>query len=165
MNKNEIVSAILSQFPGATIVRKGKQNFIAVPGEVVDNVQTYYSVAVGSLLHKDTKTNTAFDFTSAAADYEAYAASVAEKAAKPKAPRKSGADPEKQAAQAARKEAILAWLIENPGEHTATEVKAGVECLADITIMQVGSDLKSLFADGSIVCEKKESKNYWSFVG
>ena len=64
-----------------------------------------------------------------------------------------------------RKEAALAWLIENPGQHTATDIKTAVECMKDVTIMQVGSDLKSLLADGSVVSEKKEGKNYWSFNG
>lgn len=166
MTTTEIVANILSQFPGATMVRKSKQNFIAIPmGENEDGVMEYAKVAVGALLSKDTKTNAAFNLAESMAEYAEYAAAQVEKANKPKAPKKSGADPEKQAAQAKRKEAILAWLIENPGEHTATEVKAGVECLADITIMQVGSDLKSLLADGSVHNEKKESKNYWSFVG
>ena len=31
MTTNEIVSAVLSQFPGAAMVRKSKTNFIAVP--------------------------------------------------------------------------------------------------------------------------------------
>lgn len=165
MTTNEIVSTILSQFPGATLVRKNKTNFIAIPkGENEDGVMEYASVKVGSLLSKDTKVNPAFDLTSAKTEYEAYAAEQAEKASKPKATRKSGPDPEKQAAMAKRKEAALAWLIENPGQHTATEVKSGVEMLADTTIMQVGSDLKSLMEDGSITYELKEGKKYWSFI-
>ena len=164
MTTNEIVSSILSQFPGSTMVRRSKANFIAVPmGENEDGVMEYAKVAVGNLLSKDTKTNAAFDFEAAKAEYEEYAATVAEKAAKPKAPKKSGADPEKQAAQAKRKEAALAWLIENPGEHTATEVKAAIDPTNAVTIMQIGSDLKSLLADGSIAVDKKEGKNYWSF--
>ena len=166
MTTNEIVASILSQFPGATVVRKSKQNFVAIPmGENEDGVMEYAKVAVGTLLSKDTKTNPAFDFEAAVAEHEAYVAAQTEKANKPKAERKSKADPEKQAAQAKRKEAILAWLIENPGQHTATEVKAGVDTENAVTIMQIGSDLKSLLNDGSIKCEKKDSKNYWSFEG
>lgn len=166
MTTNEMLSAILSQFPGSAMVRRSKTNFIAVPmGENEDGVMTYAKVAVSALLAKDTKTNTAFDFEAAKAEYEAYVAEQAAKANKPKAERKSGADPEKQAAMKARADAALAWLIENPGEHTATEVKAGVPAMKDTTIMQVGSDLKSLLAAGSVQCEKKEGKNYWSFVG
>ena len=166
MTTNEMLSAILSQFPGSAMVRRSKTNFIAVPmGENEDGVMTYAKVAVSALLAKDTKTNTAFDFEAAKTEYEAYAAEQLAKANKPKTERKSGADPEKQAAMKARADAALAWLIENPGEHTATEVKAGVPAMKDTTIMQVGSDLKSLLAAGSVQCEKKEGKNYWSFVG
>ena len=166
MTTTEMISNILSQFPGAAMVRRSKTNFIAVPmGENEDGVMEYAKVAVGALLSKDTKTNTAFDFAAAVAEYEEYAAAQLEKANKPKAPKKSGADPEKVAAQQKRKEAALAWLIENPGQHTATDIKTAVECMKDVTIMQVGSDLKSLLADGSVVSEKKEGKNYWSFNG
>ncbi len=164
MTTNEMLSAILFQFPGSAMVRRSKTNFIAVPmGENEDGVMEYAKIAVGTLLSKDTKTNTAFDFAAAVAEYEEYTAAQAEKANKPKATKKSGADPEKQAAQAKRKEAALAWLIENPGEHTATEVKAAIDPENTVTIMQIGSDLKSLLADGSIAVDKKEGKNYWSF--
>lgn len=163
MTTNEMISAILSQFPGSAMVRRSKANFIAVPmGENEDGVMTYAKVAVSALLSKDTKTNTAFDFDAAVAEYEEYAAQQTEKANKPKAPKKSGADPEKQAARA---DAALAWLIANPGEHTATDIKAAVDCMANVTIMQVGSDLKSLLPAGTVKCEKREGKNYWSFAG
>jgi hypothetical protein len=92
-------------------------------------------------------------------------AEQAAKANKPKAERKSGADPEKQAAMAARAEAALAWLIANPGEYTASDVKKNVPEMETVTIMQVGSDLKSLLPAGSVKCEKKDGKNYWSFAG
>lgn len=166
MTTTEMITSILSQFPGATMVRRSKQNFIAVPmGENEDGVMEYAKVSVSALLSKDTKTNTAFDFDAAVAEHEAYAATQTEKANKPKAPKKSGADPEKAAAQAARKEAALAWLIANPGEYTATEVKAAIDPDNKVTIMQIGSDLKSLMQDGQIVCEKKDGKNHWSFMG
>lgn len=167
MTTNEILSAVLSQFPDSALVRRSKQTFIAVPmGENEDGVMEYAKVAVSTLLSKPTKANPAFDFEAAKTEYKAYATEQAEKASKPKTEKKkSGPDPEKVAAMNARKEAALAWLIANPGEHTATEVKNGVECYKDITIMQVGSDLKSLMQDGQIVCEKKDSKNYWSFMG
>ena len=166
MTTTEMISNILSQFPGATMVRRSKQNFIAVPtGENEDGVMEYAKIAVGALLSKDTKSNTAFDFAAAVAEYEEYAAVQAEKANKPKAPKKSGADPEKVAAQAARKEAAYAWLIANSGEHTATDVKAAIDPENKVTIMQIGSDLKLLMQEGKIACEKREGKNYWSFVG
>ena len=171
MTHNEIVSAILSQFPGATMVRKDTKaptNFIAIPmGENEDGVMEYASVKVGSLLSKDTERNSAFDFEAAKASYETYAASVAEKASKPKAERKSKADPEKHAASIARAEAALAWLIENPGQHAAMEIKTALpEIYEEQTIMQVGTDLKALYkekSDCGLVLESKGSKNYWSF--
>ena len=166
MTTTEILSAVLSQFPDAAMVRKSKTNFIAVPmGENEDGVMEYASVKVGALLSKDTKTNPAFNFDAAKAEYEAYAAEQAEKASKPKAPKKSGADPEKVAAMNARKEAILAWLIENPGEHTAAEVKSAIDPENKVLIMQIGTDLKSLLNDGSVVCEVKEGKKHWHFNG
>lgn len=165
MTTNEIVSAILSQFPGAAMVRKSKTNFIAIPmGENEDGVMEYASVKVGALLSKDTKSNTAFNFEASVAEHAEYVAAQEAKAAAPKAPKKSGADPEKQAAMVKRQEAALAWLIENPGEHTATEI---FNALANVyegkTVMTVGSDLKPL--TDSVNCEKREGKNYWSFNG
>ena len=166
MTTNEMISAILSQFPGAAMVRRSKTNFIAVPGAVVDDVQTYHAIKVSALLSKDTKSNTAFDFEAAKAEYEEYAAAQLEKANKPKAPKKSGADPEKQAAMAARADAALAWLIANPGEHTATDIfNALTDAYAGKSVMTVGSDLKPLIAAGTVKCEKREGKNYWSFAG
>lgn len=166
MTTTEMISNILSQFPGATMVRRSKQNFIAVPmGENEDGVMEYAKVAVSALLSKDTKTNSAFDFDAAVAEYNEYAAAQVEKAAKPKAEKKSGADPEKVAAANARKEAALAWLIANSGEHTATDVKTAIDPDGKVTIMQIGTDLKSLMQDGQIACEKREGKNYWFFVG
>lgn len=167
MTTTEILSAVLSQFPDAAMVRKSKTNFIAVPmGENEDGVMEYASVKVGALLSKDTKTNPAFNFDAAVAEYEAYAAEQAEKASKPKTPKKSGADPEKVAAMNARKEAVLAWLISNPGEYPAKDIKDAMpDVYGDITIMQVGTDLKSLMNDGSVVCEVKEGKKHWHFNG
>ena len=99
MTTTEIVANILSQFPGATMVRKAKSNFIAIPmGENEDGVMEYASVKVGALLSKDNKTNAAFNLETAVAEFVAYeegvAAKKAEQAAKPKTT-KSKADPEK----------------------------------------------------------------------
>ena len=104
MTTTEMITNILSQFPGSTMVRRSKQNFIAVPtGENEDGVMEYAKVAVSALLSKDTKTNTAFDFDAAVAEYNEWKEVADAKAAKPKAEKKSGADPEKVAATNARK--------------------------------------------------------------
>ena len=165
MTTNEMMTAILSQFPGAAMVRKSKTNFIAVPkGENEDGVMEYASIKVGSLLSKDTKTNAAFDFDAAVAEYEAYVAEQAAKANKPKAERKSGADPEKQAAKEARQKAMLAWLIANPGEHTSTQIKEGLpEVYGDQTIMTVGSDAKGLWEAGEINRREEKTKKFYFF--
>ena len=69
MTTNEMISAILSQFPGSAMVRRSKANFIAVPmGENEDGVMTYAKVAVSALLSKDTKTNAAFNLETAVAE-------------------------------------------------------------------------------------------------
>ena len=165
MSTNEIFAAVLSQFPGAAMVRKSKQTFIAVPmGENEDGVMEYAKVAVSALLSKATKTNPAFDFDAAVAEYEAYAAEQAAKAAKPKAERKSGADPEKVAAREARQKAMLAWLIANPGEHTSSQIKDGMpEVYGDQTIMTVGSDAKGLWESGEINRREEKSKKFYFF--
>lgn len=164
MTTTEIVANILSQFPGATMVRRSKTNFIAVPGDVVDGVQTYYSVKVGALLAKDTKTNTAFDFDAAVAEYTEYAAQQKEKEAKPKSTKKSGPDPEKVAAKEARKSALLAWMIENPGEHTSMEIKTAMpDVYGDVLIMQVGSDLKELWEAKNLTRREEKGKKYYAY--
>ena len=73
MTMQNIIDTISTAFPGATMVRRSNSNFLAIPGDVVDGVQTYYSVKVGALLAKDTKVNKAFDFDAAVAEYDEYA--------------------------------------------------------------------------------------------
>ena len=164
MTTTEIVATILSQFPGSSLVRRSKQTFIAVPmGENEDGVMQYSKIAVSALLAKDTKTHVAFDFDAAKAEHEAYAA---EQAAKPKTEKKkSGADPAKQEAKQNRKSAALAWMIDNPGEHPSMEVKNALpEVYGDITIMQVGSDLKELWEEGSLTRREEKGKKFYSFT-
>ena len=163
MTTNEILSSVFSQFEGATLCRKGNSTFIAVPtGINEDGVQTYASVKVSALLAKDTKTNKAFDLASASAEYEAYQARQAEKAAKPKAEKK-GADPAKQAEKEKRKGALLAWFVENPGEHTCSEVQAALpEVYEGKTVMTVGSDAKELVTEGALVKRTEKGKNYYA---
>ena len=84
MTMNEIISTIATACPGATMCRRPNMNFLAVPGDVVDGVQTYYAVKVSALLAKDTKVNKAFDFDAAVAEYDEYTAKQAEKASTPK---------------------------------------------------------------------------------
>ena len=164
MTMNEIINAVATACPGATMCRRSKQNFLAVPGDVVDGVQTYYAVKVSALLAKDTKTNTAFDFDSAVAEYDEFATKQAAKSSTPK--KSSGADPAKQAAKEARKTALTEWMKDNPGEHTCTEIKEAMpEVYGECVIMTVGSDAKELFVAGVLDKRTEKGKNYYFYKG
>lgn len=160
MFMTEVLSAIQSTFPNATMCRRNKENFLAVPGNIVDGVQTYYAVKLSALLAKDTKTNKAFDFNTAAADYETW---HAEQAAKQTARKKSSsADPAKQAAKEARKTAVFEWLVANSGMHSCTDIfKALPDVYEGQTIMTVGSDCKSLSEEGKVSKTTEKNKNFY----
>ena len=164
MTMQNIIDTISTAFPGATMVRRSNSNFLAIPGDVVDGVQTYYSVKVGALLAKDTKVNKAFDFDAAVAEYDEYATKQAEKASTPK--KSSGADPAKQAAKEARKQALTEWMRENEGEHTCTEIKEAMpEVYGECVIMTIGSDAKELFVAGVLDKRTEKGKNYYFYKG
>ena len=167
MGITEIVANVLSNYEGASMVRRSKTNFIAIPvGENADGVMEYASVKVGALLSKDTQTNPAFNFEAAKAEYEAWHNEQLAKASKPKSAKKSGADPEKQAAAKARQDALLVWLASNDPQRTATDVITGLPEIYpnphDILI--AGTDLKALLNAGAVKCEKIDGKNHWSVV-
>ena len=162
MNMNEMMVALSAQFPGSVMVRRSKQNFLAVPGEVnEDGVQTYYAVKLSALLAKDTKTNKAFDVDAAQQEYAEY---MAEQATKTAAPKKAkGADPSKQAEKEKRKGALLAWMVENPGEHVCSEVLTALsEVYEGKSVMTVGSDAKELVTEGALVKRTEKGKNYYA---
>lgn len=163
---NEILSTILS-IPGAEWCRRSKANFIAIPtGTDEEGKITYHKVAVSALLSKDTKSNTAFNLEEAMQEYADWEAKNAEKAAKPKAERKSGADPEKQAAKEERMKKLLDWYISNPGEHTGKEAYdalVGEVYGEGTTIMTVGADSKTLWERGEISRREEKGKKYYFF--
>lgn len=164
MTMQNLIDTISTACTGATMCRRSNSNFLAVPGDVVDGVQTYYAVKVSALLSKDTKVNKAFDFDAAVAEYAEFAAKQAEKAATPK--KSSGADPAKQAAKEARKAALTEWMKDNPGEHTCTEVKEAMpEVYGECVIMTVGSDAKELFTAGVLDKRTEKGKNYYFYKG
>ena len=172
MNTNEIISILLSVLPeGSTMVRRSKQNFIAVPvGQNEEGITEYMKVAVGTLLAKDTTNHSAFDYDAAVAEYEAWDAAQKEKASAPKKSKGRTPDPAKQEAAKKRQQAALTWLRDNSGEHTATEIKAAIDPENAVTIMQIGSDLKEIvkgYGEDAcpIVADNKGGKNYWSYVG
>ena len=160
MTMNEIISAIATACPGATMCRRSNTNFLAIPGDIMDGVQTYYSVKVSALLAKDTKVNKAFDFDAAVAEYDDYITRQAVKASITKKP--SGADPAKQAAKEARKTAVFEWLVANSGMHSCTDIhKALPDVYEGQTIMTVGSDCKALAEEGKINKTTEKSKNFY----
>lgn len=166
MNMNEMMVALSAQFPGSVMVRRSKQNFLAVPGEVnEDGVQTYYAVKLSALLAKDTKTNKAFDVDAAQQEYTEYVAEQAAKASAPKKSAKSGADPAKQAEKEKRKSALLAWFVENPGEYTCGEVFTALpEVYEGKSVMTVGSDAKELVVAGTLAKRTEKGKNFYSLA-
>lgn len=160
MTMQNIIDAITSACTGATMCRRSNSNFLAIPGDVVDGVQTYYAVKVSALLAKDTKTNKAFDFDAAVAEYAEFAAKQAEKASTPK--KSSGADPAKQAAKEARKTAVFEWLVANSGMHSCTDIfKALPDVYDGQTIMTVGSDCKALAEEGKVSKTTEKNKNFY----
>lgn len=164
MTTANLVSEIVKVFPGATMVRRNKSNFLAVPGEVVDGVQTYYSIRVGTLSAKDTERSVAFDFEAATAEYAEWKKAADEKASKPKAEKKA-ADPEKIAAKKARQDALLAWMVANPGLHTCADI---AEAMADtytgaMALLTIGTDASALAKAGEITCETIERKKHYGF--
>ena len=164
MTMQNLIDTITTAFPGATMCRRSNSNFLAVPGDVVNDVQTYYAVKVSALLAKDTKVNKAFDFDAAVAEYAEFAAKQTEKAATPK--KSSGADPAKQAAKEKRKVALTEWMRDNPGEHTCTEIKDAMpEVYGECVIMVVGSDAKELLTAGLLDKRTEKGKNYYFYKG
>lgn len=164
MTTANLVSEIVKVFPGATMVRRNKSNFLAVPGDIVDGVQTYHSIRIGALSAKDTERSAAFDFEAAAAEYAEWKKNADEKAAQPKSPKKTP-DPEKAAAKKARQDALLAWMVANPGLHTSAEI---ADALVDVytgsmALLTVGTDASALVKAGEITCETIERKKHYGF--
>lgn len=167
MSISEIVAEVLANHNGSAMVRRSKTNFIAIPiGENEDGVMEYASVKIGALLSKPTKTNPAFDFDAAKSEYDAWHNEQLAKASQPKTSKKSGPDPEKQAAAKARQDALLVWLASSEPQRTATDVIIGLpEIYPEAhSIMTAGSDLKALLNVGAVKCEKIDGKNHWSIA-
>lgn len=164
-NMKEITATILAQYPDAVPCRSSSMgNFLAIKGEIVDGVQSYYAAKVSALMYKPTKVNPAFDVEAAHAEYEAYAAKQAEKASKPKASK--APDPAKVEAKAKRQQALLDYMKQNGNvEMTSLEIFMALPDAYDgQTMMTVGSDLKALSAtEDMLTCEVKDGKKYWTY--
>lgn len=155
MTKNEIVSTILS-IPGATMARANKANFVVIPTD-----EGVIKVNVGTALSIDTKNHKAFNLEAAVAEYKAWEAEsalrAAEKAARPK--KVSGPNPEAEA----RRQELDAKITALPAftDYTATDIHAALagQIADNVTRMAVGQSARRLVAQGILTVASKENDN------
>lgn len=136
MTNASVISSILSNFGGATMVRTGDTNFIAIP--TGDPEQPYVKVTVGNLLAKDTKNHTAFNFEEAVASYKNWESAKNEKANTPK--KEKPVNVEAQARRDALDARITQWFAEEAEAgkaYTATDILMAID--TGDTVMAVGS--------------------------
>lgn len=158
MNKTEILNTILA-IPGAQMARQNKTNFVAIPCE--DGI---VKVAVGTALANDTKSHKAFNLEAAVAEYKAYEAETALKAAEKanKPVKVKGPNPEAQA----RRDELDAKIAGLPSftEYTATDILNALagQVAENVLVMQIGSSAKRLVEKGVLTSEVKEKKTYYT---
>ena len=158
MTKNDVLSTILG-IAGATMARANKTNFIAIPTE--DGI---VKVSVGTALAEDTKAHKAFNFEAATAEYKAWEAEAALRAAERanKPVRVKGPNPEAEA----RRQALDAQVASLPAfaDYTATDIlNALAGKVADnVTVMAVGSSAQRLVEQGllTMTVDEKKKKHY-----
>ena len=152
MNKNEVLSAILAM-PGAIMVRQNKTNFVAIPTD-----EGVVKVNVGTALAVDTKNHKAFNLDAAIAEYKAWEAESALKAAERanRLVKVKGPNPEAQA----RRDELDAKVSALPSftDYTATDImNALAGQLADnVTVMAVGQSAKRLVEKGVLTMEARK---------
>lgn len=158
MNKTEILNTILA-IPGAQMARQNKTNFVAIPSE--DGI---VKVAVGTALANDTKAHKAFNLEAAIAEYKAYEAETALKAAEKanKPVKVKGPNPEAQA----RRDELDAKIAGLPSftEYTATDILNALagQIAENVLVMQIGSSAKRLVEKGVLTVEVKDKKSYYT---
>ena len=158
MTKNDVLSIILG-IAGAEKCRANKTNFIAIPTE--DGI---VKVSVGTALAEDTKNHKAFNFEAAKADYKAWEAEgalrAAERANKPV--KVKGPNPEAQA----RRDELDAKVAALPAftDATATDILNALagQVAENVTVMAVGSSAMRLVEKGilSMTMDEKKKKHY-----
>lgn len=160
MNKNEVLNTILS-IPGAKMARNNKTNFVVVPAD-----DSIVKIAVSSVLMADTKNHKAFNMDAAIAEYKAWEAEAAlkaaERASKPVVPK--GPNPEAQA----RRDELDAVIGAMPSftDYTATDIMKALEGKVAFTLtpMNVGQSAKRLVTNGVLTVSTHEGdkKSYYS---
>lgn len=158
MTNVEILNTIMG-IPGATMCRANKTNFIAVPTD-----EGYAKIAVGTALAKDTKNRKAFNFDAAVAEYKAYEAEVALRAAEKsdKPVKVKGPNPEAEA----RRQALDAKVSGLPAftDCTATDILNALagQVAENVTVMAVGQSAQRLVEKGvlTMTLDEKNKKHY-----
>lgn len=158
MTNSEILSTILAM-PGAQMCRVNKTNFVAIPTE-----DGYAKVAIGTALAKDTKAHKAFNFDAATAEYKAWEAETALRAAERanKPVRVKGPNPEAEA----RRQALDAQVAGLPSftDYTATDILNALagKVAENVTVMAVGSSAQRLVEQGllTMTVDEKKKKHY-----
>ena len=149
--RNEALSAVLPKireiFPDAVDVCVSNKNMIAIDtGKVDENGQTVYAtIDVTVKDNEATKTREGFSLEAAVAAYEEKATKATERKAKtPSAPKNTEAAEKRNKRMVALRE----WWTNEADEgvgYTSTMVKDSLpDIYAELTIMQVGSDMKML---------------------
>lgn len=160
MNKNEILNTILA-IPGAQMARQNKTNFVVVNAD--DGI---VKVAVGGVQATDTKAHKAFNMEAAVAEYKAWEAEAALKAAeKANKPAKVvGVNPEAQA----RRDELDTVIGAMPAftDYTATDIMGAIEGKVAFTLtpMNVGQSAKRLVTKGvlTVGTHEGDKKSYYT---
>ena len=160
MNINEVKNVIMG-INGAAMARQNKSNFIVIPTD-----EGWVKIAVQAALSKDTKNHTAFNADAAIAEYKAWEAETAlkaaERASKPKTVK--GPNPEAQA----RRDELDAKIAALPSftEYTATDIFNALagQLPENVLVMQIGSSAKRLVTAGVLTTSTREGdkKTYYS---
>lgn len=161
MTTNEILSTIKS-ISGAAMGRANKTNFIVIPTEEGG----YVKVSVTEAMMKDTKNHKAFNADAAIAEYKAWEAETALRAAeRASRPTKvKGVNPEAQA----RRDDLDAKVTALPSftEYTATNIHDALagQIADNVTVMAVGQSAKRLVEKGVLVATMKDGdkKTYYT---
>lgn len=168
--RDEALSAVLPKireiFPDAVDVCVSNKNMIAVPtGKVDENGQVVYATIDVTIKDNEaTKTREGFSLETAVAAYNEKASKATERKSKaPSAPKNTEATERKNKRMTALREWWANEAISGEG-YTSTKVKTELaDVYAELTIMQVGSDLKTLSEIIPTDCEMRmvEGKKHY----
>ena len=158
MTINELKS-LISGIEGAVNGRQNKTNFIVVPCS--DGI---VKIATTVAMDKDTKTHKAFNLDTAVAEYKAWEAETALKAAERanKPARVKGPNPEAEA----RRQELDAKVSALPSftDYTATDILNALsgQVGENVTVMAVGSSAMRLVEQGVLTMnmDEKKKKHY-----